>query len=56
MVELGKKEAPKLLPSNPGITVAGKVDFSNAQRAWIEHFNRPSHGIGIEGAGVSGRE
>src|SRR5215813_2635187 len=39
MVELGKKEAPKLLPSNPGITVAGKVDFSNAQRTWTEHFN-----------------
>jgi hypothetical protein len=39
MVESDKKAAPKLLPSNPGKTVAGKVDFSNAERTWIEHFN-----------------
>ena len=39
MVEAGKKAAPKLLPSNPGKSAAGKVDFSNPERAWTEHFD-----------------
>lgn len=34
-----KKEAPKLLPSNPGISAAGKVAFSNGQKTWTEHYN-----------------
>jgi Family of unknown function (DUF6348) len=34
-----KKVAPKLLPSNPGKGVAGKVGFSNAERTWSEKYN-----------------
>jgi hypothetical protein len=39
MVEADKTAAPKLLPSNPGMSVAGKVAFSNAQRTWTEHYH-----------------
>jgi len=39
MFGFGKKQAPKLLPSNRGIGISGKVSFSNAQRSWTEHFN-----------------
>jgi hypothetical protein len=34
-----KTAAPKLLPSNPGKSTSGKVDFQNGQRSWTEHFN-----------------
>jgi hypothetical protein len=39
MSEFLKKAAPNLIPSNPGTVVAGKVDFSNAQKTWTEQFN-----------------
>jgi hypothetical protein len=39
MVGFRKRTVPKLLPSNPGISVAGKVSFSNAEKNWIEHYN-----------------
>lgn len=31
--------APKLLPSNHGISTEGKVAFSNAARTWVERFD-----------------
>jgi hypothetical protein len=34
-----KKAAPKVLPSNPGISSAGEVAFSNGQKTWTEHYN-----------------
>jgi hypothetical protein len=34
-----KNAAPKLLPSNPGISASGEVAFSNGQRSWTEHYN-----------------
>ena len=30
---------PKLLASNPGISVAGRVAFSNPRKTWTEHYN-----------------
>jgi hypothetical protein len=34
-----KKAAPKLLPSNPGISAAGEIAFSNGPKTWTEHYN-----------------
>ena len=39
MSEVPKNAAPTLIPSNPGKAVAGKVDLSNPQKTWTEHFN-----------------
>jgi hypothetical protein len=39
MFGFGKKQAPKLLPSNPGMSVGGKVAFSNAEKSWNERFH-----------------
>jgi hypothetical protein len=39
MPESGKTAAPTLLPSNPGMSAAGKVAFSNAQKSWTEHYD-----------------
>lgn len=34
-----KKATPKLLSSNPGKSVSGKIGLSNAEKSWTEHFN-----------------
>ena len=41
MFRFRKKAAPKLLSSNPGIGVAGKVGFANAVKSWSEHYDLP---------------
>jgi len=39
MFQFRNKLNPKLLLSNPGRGLAGKVGFSNAERTWSEHYD-----------------
>lgn len=39
MFRFGKKAAPKLLSSNPGIGIRGEVGFSNAEKSQSEHYD-----------------
>jgi hypothetical protein len=39
MFSFRKNPAPKLLPSNPGIGVAGNVGFANRERSWNERYD-----------------
>ena len=39
MFGFGKKTAPPLCKSNPGICVEGKVALTRGDRSWTEQFN-----------------